>query len=136
MGKSLEFLSPRNCPRPTSLPYRRECRSPTRLAYQDGREVNKGPSATKPSNSHGNRHQELVEAPEEGVGDIADPDVVGEAHEKQEACLQGRDDPDEQLGPEVPADLHETCQEGSPRTWTMTTNWKVFQFTITIWSFN
>ena len=87
--------------------------------------MSKSPWATRPSNSHGDRHQKLVEAPEKGVGDVADPDVVGGAHEEQEARLQGRDHPDDQLRPEVPADLHETRQEGRHRTWMMMmTKWR------------
>ena len=38
------------------------------------------PNSYQAKDSHGDGHQELVEAPEEGVGHVADPDVVGEAH--------------------------------------------------------
>lgn len=62
--------------------------------------------------SRGYGHQELVESPEEDVGDVADPDVFCGAHEKEQPRLQRRDPSDDQLGPQVPANFHEASGEG------------------------
>lgn len=62
------------------------------------------------------RHQELVEASEEDVGNITDPDVSGSAHEEQQARLQRRDDADDELRPDVPTDFGKPRHEGGACT--------------------
>lgn len=66
--------------------------------------------------SRGNGHQKLVEASEEDVGHVADPDVVRGAHEEQQTRLHCRDHTDDQLGPDVPTDFHKASDEGRYRT--------------------
>ena len=65
--------------------------------------------------SRGDGHQELVEAPEEDVGCIAEPDVVSVDHEEQQACLQCCDHCDHQLRPDVPPNFCKACCEGCYR---------------------
>lgn len=66
--------------------------------------------------SRGNGHQELVEAPEQDVGAVTEPDVVRVDHEQQQTRLQHSDHADDQLGPEVPADFNVAGDEGRHRT--------------------
>lgn len=63
------------------------------------------------THSRGYRHQELVEAPEENVGNIADPDVVCGAHEKQQSRLDCCDHSNDQLGPQIPLNFHKASSE-------------------------
>lgn len=69
------------------------------------------------AHSHGNGHQELVEAPEEYVGHVTDPDVVSGAHEQQQASLHCCDHTNDKLWPDIPADLNIPCDEGGQGTW-------------------
>lgn len=63
------------------------------------------------TDSRGYRHQELVESSEENVGNVADPDVVCGAHEKQQSRLYGGDHSNDQLGPQIPRNFHKTSSE-------------------------
>lgn len=76
------------------------------------------PTPPDPPSGHsrGDGHEELVEASEQNVGRVADPDVVRVDHEEQQARLQGRDGADHQLGPDLPPDPHEARHEGHHRT--------------------
>lgn len=63
------------------------------------------------TDSRGYRHQELVESPEENVGNVADPDVVCGVHEKQQSRLHCCDHGNDQLGPQIPLDFHKASRE-------------------------
>lgn len=69
------------------------------------------------TDSRGYRHQELVESPEENVGNVADPDVVCGAHEKQQSCLDCCDHSNDQLGPQIPLNFHKASSKWGQRTW-------------------
>lgn len=67
--------------------------------------------------SRGYGHQELVKSPEENVGNVADPDVVCGAHEKEQSRLRCCDHSDDQLGPQIPTNFHKPSSEGRQCTW-------------------
>lgn len=64
----------------------------------------------------GDWHQELVEASEEDVSSVTDPNVVRGPHEEQQARLDRCDNTDNELRPELPANLDKACRKGSSCT--------------------
>lgn len=67
--------------------------------------------------SRSDRNQELVEASEEGVGHVTRPDVTGGTHEEQQTSLRCSDQPNCQLRPDRPFDLHKSCRKWRDRSW-------------------
>lgn len=62
--------------------------------------------------SRGDGNQELVEASEEDVGPVAQPNVVCPDHKEQQTGLNSCDNGDDQLGPDIPADFHKARHKG------------------------
>lgn len=99
-----------------SAPHRTAVRGPPATCCPPGT----GPGASvhpAPPNSRGDGHEELVKATEEHDGRIAQPDVARAGQEEDQPGLHRRHDPDDQLRPQGPADLHKAGGKGGEGTW-------------------
>lgn len=68
-------------------------------------------------NSHGDGHQELVEATEEHEGHVAQPDAARAVHEEDQPCLHRCHASDDQFRPQSPLDLHKARGKGGDGAW-------------------